>query len=233
MPTPNTLNSSCVVLVPYTGTIVTECDLALQVLESRGYVVRRTPGYSAIDVARNEMAFKALQDGFLETMWIDSDIGFNPDSIDYLRSLNLPIVCGIYPKKGRRDLACSTLPETKTIVFGQNGGLLELRYAGTGFMLVQKVAYVTIYERLKLPLCNDAFASPCIPFFQPLVRPLENSNWYLAEDFAFCERARQAGLKIMADTTVRLWHLGQYRYGWEDAGRDIQRFSDYTFHVAK
>ena len=66
MPTPNALNSSCVVLVPYTGAIVTECDIALQVLESRGYVVRRTPGYSAIDVARNEMAFKALEDGFRE-----------------------------------------------------------------------------------------------------------------------------------------------------------------------
>ena len=73
--------------------------MALRELENRGYVVRRTPGYSAIDVARNELAFKALQDGFAETMWIDADIGFEPDSVDRLRSQDLPIVCGIYPKK--------------------------------------------------------------------------------------------------------------------------------------
>jgi hypothetical protein len=35
----------------------------------------------------------------------------------------------------------------------------------------------------------------------------------------------------MADTTIRLWHVGTYRYGWEDAGRDVERFGDYTFHV--
>jgi len=117
------------VLVPHTGAIVTECDMALQELERRGYVVRRVPGYSAMDVARNELAFKALKDGFQETMWIDSDIGFEPDSIDRLRSHNLPMVVGLYPKKGRRDLACTTLPETKLIVFGKNGGLIEVRLA--------------------------------------------------------------------------------------------------------
>jgi len=226
-------NSACVVLVPHTGTIVVECDLALQELERRGYVVRRVPGYSAIDVARNELAFKALKDGFQETMWIDSDIGFEPDSIDRLRSHNLPMVVGLYPKKGRRDLACTTLPETKLIVFGKNGGLIEVWYAGTGFMHVRRTVYDTIFDKLKLPVCNESFGTPHLPYFQPMVHPLDNGHWYLAEDYAFCERARQAGFKIMADTSVRLWHLGNYRYGWEDAGRDIQRFSDYTFHVSK
>ena len=30
-----------------------------------------------------------------ETLWIDSDIGFEPDSVEQLRSHRLPIVCGI------------------------------------------------------------------------------------------------------------------------------------------
>ena len=42
--------------------------------------------------------------------------------------------------------------------------------------------------------------------------------WYLGEDYSFCERARQCGYKIMADTSIRLWHIGEYAYGWEDAG---------------
>jgi hypothetical protein len=28
-----------------------------------------------------------------------------------------------------------------------------------------------------------------------------------------------------------LWHVGPYRYGWEDAGRDAERFGDHTFHI--
>jgi hypothetical protein len=30
----------------------------------------------------------------------------------------------------------------------------------------------------------------------------------------------------MADTSIRLWHIGEYAYGWEDAGleKDRQRF---------
>jgi hypothetical protein len=35
----------------------------------------------------------------------------------------------------------------------------------------------------------------------------------------------------MADTTLRLWHLGSYPYGWEDAGRGVERFETYHFEV--
>ena len=30
----------------------------------------------------------------------------------------------------------------------------------------------------------------------------------------------------MADTTIRLWHIGNYEYGWEDAGREVNRFAN-------
>ena len=62
--------------------------------------------------------------------------------------------------------------------------------------------------------------------------PMPTINVYLAEDWAFCERARAAGLPIFADPSIRLWHFGRYGYGWEDAGRSTERFDIYTasFH---
>jgi hypothetical protein len=54
---------------------------------------------------------------------------------------------------------------------------------------------------------------------------------YLAEDFAFCHRARSCGFKIMADTRIRLWHVGRYRFGWEDAGGDPKRYGDYRYRI--
>ena len=35
----------------------------------------------------------------------------------------------------------------------------------------------------------------------------------------------------MADTTIRLWHVGNHAYGWEDAGRDLERFETFTLNL--
>jgi GT2 family glycosyltransferase len=55
--------------------------------------------------------------------------------------------------------------------------------------------------------------------------------WYLGEDFAFCERARRSGYRIFADTTIRLRHIGNYGYSWEDAGSQLPRYATYHFHM--
>lgn len=55
------------------------------------------------------------------------------------------------------------------------------------------------------------------------------TGWYLADDCSLRERARQCGYKIMADTSIRLWHIGSYAYGWEDAGQDRPRHDSFLF----
>jgi hypothetical protein len=249
-------NSKCVILVPAFGQPVPKCDAALRTLEQRGYPVRRVGGFSAVDQGRNQMASEAVHEGFAETMFIDTDIGFEADAVEQLRSHKLPIVAGLYPQPAARSLAGELLPETKTIVFGEDGGLIEIKYAAAGFLYVRREAYETIRDKLKLPLCNTRFGRGSWPFFQPYWVEAEGSGFgvqgsdggqetgdrrqetgadirhrYLTEDFAFCERARQAGLKIMADTSIRLWRVGTYGFGWEDAGRDPERFDTYHFHV--
>ncbi len=52
---------------------------------------------------------------------------------------------------------------------------------------------------------------------------------YLSEDYAFCERAGQAGHRIVVDSTIRLGHVGKYNYAWEDAGQAIPRVTGATF----
>lgn len=223
----------CVILVPFNGFIHQECDDALKELERRGYQVRRVGGYAAIDQGRNQMATDALLEGFEETLWIDSDVGFHPDAVDQLRSHPHPMVCGIYPQKGKRALACHVMPGSPSMTFGQRGGLVELLYAGTGFLLIRREVYLRMFAQLELEVCNERFGHPTIPFFLPMVRPIEEGYWYLAEDYAFCERARRCGFSIYADTSIRLWHIGYYRYGWEDAGLDRQRFGTFTLNFGE
>jgi hypothetical protein len=220
----------CAILVPFSGFIHPPCDNALRELERRGYQVRRVGGYAAIDQGRNQMATDALLDGFEETMWIDSDVEFNPDAIDQLRAHGLPLVSGVYAQKGRRALASHVIPGTPKMVFGQGGGPTEILYAATGFLLVRREVYLKVQNRLGLPVANERFGSPTIPFFQPMMYPIEDGYWYLAEDYAFSERVRSVGYKVVADTSIRLWHLGGYQYGWEDAGTDRERTGSFTLN---
>lgn len=225
--------SRCVVLVPVGGHVERECERSLVALESRGYVVRRVYGYSAIDQARNVIASRALADGFDELMWIDSDIGFDPGDVERLRAHELPLICGIYAKKGDRSVACHLLPDTERVIFGNGGGPLEILYAGTGFLHTRREVYETIAHHEKLPVCNERFGSAITPYFQPLIIPDGSGHWYLGEDFAFSERARRSGFQVMADSRIRLDHYGRHGFSWEDMGADKPRYASYDFRVTR
>jgi hypothetical protein len=211
--------SKCIVLVPVGGLIDPRCEQALHALERRGYSVRRVQGFSAIDFGRCVLASEALAGGYDELMWIDSDIGFQPGDVDRLRAHNLPFTCGIYPKKSRPEFACDFLPGTRELPFGKDGGLHEVRYVGFGFVHTRREVYDAVRTRLELPTCNQRFGKPIVPYFLPLLAADGPGMWYLSEDYAFCERARRCGYRVMMDTTIKLWHVGSYGYSWDDVAR--------------
>jgi hypothetical protein len=70
------------------------------------------------------------------------------------------------------------------------------------------------------------------PFFQPLiVSPPDGGFHYLGEDWSFSHRLAQSGVQLLADTSFRLWHFGDYGYSWEDAGADRTRYRTYNFRI--
>lgn len=223
----------CVILVPVYGRIEPACEEGLRELEARGYPVRRVYGYSAIDQARSAIASVALDDGFAELMWIDADIAFAARDVERLRAHRLPFTCGIYPRKGVRGLACDLGEAASAVRFGEPGGPVAIKRTGMGFVHTRRTVYETIARTQSLPTCNEIFGERLVPYFLPMIVAENGGHTYLAEDYAFSERARRSGFAIVADTTIRLWHMGTYGYGWEDAGRDVERYADYLFHVTR
>jgi hypothetical protein len=209
------------------------CALSLGQLESRGYPVRRLYGFAQIDVARNKLATEALADGFEELMWIDADIAFEPIAVDRLRSHGLALTAAIYPKKVEKELSSQLLPGTEALTFGAGGGLVEIKYAAGGFLHTRREVYLEIQRREAVPVCNAHLGRPTIPFFQPMILSETTGATYLAEDFAFSERARRCGYAIVADTTIRLQHIGIYGYSWEDVGGSLPRAGTYTLRVGR
>ena len=85
---------------------------------------------------------------------------------------------------------------------------------------------------LELPYCRMAerFAWP---FFQPTVVEEDGEKRYLGEDYSFCWRCHQIGIKPMVDTSFRLYHIGDYAYGIEEASgpQYLDRGRNIEYHV--
>jgi hypothetical protein len=222
-----------VVLVPHLNGIEWECEQALRRLEQAGVRVVRRGGCSAIDAARNELISDALHDGATAMLFIDADIGFDPADALRLLARPEPVISGVYPKKGMRELASAFAPGVKEVLFGPDAvGPYPLKYAATGFLRVRAGVLRRMIADLRLPLCNTHWGRGLWPFFQPLIVPHGPDKWhYLGEDWSFSHRLGQIGVTPLADTSIRLWHWGNYGFGWEDAGRTVDRFRSYTYHL--
>ena len=140
-------------------------------------------------------------------------------------------------------MAIHVLPGSERIQLRTGGGLVEIRYAATGFLRVRREVYETIQQKLALPICNTRFGERVVPYFHPMVIRDERSPapnalhstgedyWYLGDDYSFCERVKQAEFRVVADSTIRLMHYGTYAYSWEDAGADVTRYASYDYRL--
>lgn len=219
--------SRCVVLVPVARHVETACENGLRSLEQAGYSVWRVYGHSDIARGRSIMATEALADGFEELLWIDSDVVFTLADVDRLRGHGAPVVGGLYPLKGRRKMAVTLLERERAIQFGEGGGLIEVKHVATGFLHTHRSVYEAVEKHHALPRCRGDKPCGIVPYFLSAIVEEHGAHSYLSEDFSFCWRVRAAGLRVLADTTIRLGHVGSYTYYWEDAGGELPRHASY------
>lgn len=209
---PNSLDfkvGSTVILVPVANSIEPAVDDVLRQLEKRGYTVWRKYGFSAIDQGRCVLAQQALDQGFEHLFWIDADVCFWQYDIDKVIQLGLPFVSAPYSVKGWPALTTEFVD--KNIILGETGGLYEVKFAATGFMYTHRSVYQKIidkYNMQRVKIWGGQYE--VYPFFLPL---LFNGE-YLGEDFAFCHRLRDAGVKLYCDTRIQLAHIGKYSYSF-------------------
>ena len=220
--------------VPVARFIELDCDHCLRGLEALGVRVDRSKGSSAIDIARNIRATDAIRDGYESILFIDSDIMFDPvDAVSLLRSPE-PVIAGAYAAKrlGNGQLNVRFDDDVKSV---RVGPWAERPYpvlsVGAGFLRIKTDALRYMVKELDLPYCRmaDRFAWP---FFLPLVVVEDGEKRYLGEDYAFCYRCRLAGIVPKVDTSFRVYHIGDYAYGVEEAGGEyIARSRNIEYRV--
>jgi hypothetical protein len=207
-----------VVKVPVHRFIDTDTYDCLRGLEDLGVRVDYSKGASAIDLTRSVLATDAVREGMESILFIDSDMFFNPaDAVKLLLS-DAPVIAGAYAAKklGNADFG----PWVTSVNMGHWAKEpIPVRKVGTGMMRIKTSLLVRMRDELELPYCRMAHTYGW-PFFMPVIVQEDGETRYLAEDYAFCWRCHQLGVAPMVDTSFRLYHLGDYAYGWEEGAGD-------------
>lgn len=165
---------------------------------------------SLIYDARNNLAQRAVENGFDRILWLDSDMHFEPDLMErFMARLDegLEFVTGLY---------FSRKPPSKPVVY-QN---VSTRDAGGGAVIPVADPFKEIPEGLfevagcgfggcmmtvdLLRAVNERYGLP----FSPILG--------FGEDLSFCTRARQLGAVIVCDGSIRLGHVGYHEYTIDD-----------------
>ncbi len=199
--------------------------LALERLASKGEVsvecdYKILSNDSLLPRVRNTAVSHFLEGDSDYFITIDDDIGFAPEAIPLLVSNDRDIVCAMYPMRSPEFPIYSARPKLEMMndrEFNLNveeGHLIELDYASTGFLLVRR----NVVEAMAKAYEDEAydenlpsrFKKKTYNLYNPMVFKHPNGKTeYLSEDWAFCERARRIGFRIWGDTNVSLGHMGR------------------------
>jgi len=171
-----------------------------------------------IDVARNRIAEKCLDTGCKWLFFWDSDVLIESDTLERLMAHNLPIVSGLYYKRhphtcprcgGRRITPAMWVraervgrkpePGKKYIAITKfpMGKLVDADVIGMGCCLIHR----RVLERIRELFPKKPF------FYYSHGREKEG----VSEDFSFCELAKQAGFRILVDTSVVTKHITEFK----------------------
>jgi hypothetical protein len=201
---------------------------------------------SLITRARNYLVDEFLRSDCTHLMFIDSDIGFDPNDVIALSVIaqegtDKDIVCGPYPKKciawekikravdkGFADKDPQQLERyVGDYVFNPKEGStsipldepVEVLEGGTGFMIIRRdslekfaKAYPQYYYKPDHVRTEHFDGSrEILMAFQAEVDPI--SKRYLSEDYWFCQKAQEIGLKTWLCPWMKLQHMGSYVFG--------------------
>lgn len=206
---------------------------------------------SLITRARCVLSARFLKSQSTHLLFIDADIGFNPEAVFRLLESNKDIATAVYPKKAfnwaeieskLKDSECKEPVQMMGLDYninlvGETGtienGFVKVLDSATGFMLVKKSVLETMAQHYsKDLLCvNDlpgdrsdpGYPTEYVALFDCMIDPL--SRRYLSEDYAFSRRAQALGFEVWADVTAPLAHIGNYTFGGDISERFKMTYS--------
>ena len=199
---------------------------------------------SLITRARNTITSMFLDDqDYIGThlLFIDADIGFQPENIERLIRADKDIACGIYPRKcihwnqvidavkrnpniSEEEVSYKGLGYNLNFQDPKNirlqGGFVEVMEAATGMMLIKRDVFIKMqkaYPERKYKsdqIVNGSVwkSDNCYDFFGVGKLPWDKDERYLSEDYYFSRLWSNIQGKIYADVASPLTHQGNMHF---------------------
>jgi hypothetical protein len=156
--------------------------------------------------------FLAFEPKSTHLMFVDADIGFEPEEIIKLVLADKDVIGGLYPKKALPiSYVVNKAPNSKT-----EGEMITVSNLGTGFLLIKRQVIETLIQRNPDLFYRDAIGldERYSPFkyaiFDTMIDPATKE--YLSEDYVFCKRWRDIGGEVWAHLGITLRHAGYYSF---------------------
>jgi hypothetical protein len=187
-------------------------------------------GDALITRARASLVAQFLDDpSATHLLFVDADIGFEPNQVLRLINCGADVCAAVYPIKridwdkvrtvtqtNRANPAAAALdyvfdvPDPNAVV--TSAGFAKVRYAGSGFLMVRRRALEKMcahYSNLQYKRDHSMEAAiPSSNRFALFDCMIDEDGTYLSEDFSFCKRWTDIGGEIWADLDSRLSHVG-------------------------
>lgn len=172
-------------------------------------------GQAVICRARQEMTYKFLQTDCTHFMQLDDDIQLPPDAIVKLVEADKPIVGGAYRLK--QNVSEAALRAFRTFnTKDVPDELVKVKYLSTGCFLQKREAVEAMWDKYtNLKYRASSTTDTNEGERRALYMAMIHDGEYLSDDWAYCQRATDAGYDIWLHTGVKCGHWGIYNYEFE------------------
>lgn len=168
--------------------------------------------------ARNNIAHDFLKSGQQKMLWLDSDIGFEPEMVFQLYSRNLPIVAAPYTHKKPAPPGQPPAWSARAIdgeVPDPRTALQKVAAVGTGFLMIDRQVFLDIIAKFGPQIAfiedwNEGTGEQKYDFYREGVVHDPEFGYpqptFVTEDFYFCYMARKCGYEILVDCSFYVNH---------------------------
>ena len=173
--------------------------LSLRIIGEAQYAIAQS---SLVYDSRNILSVQAICGGFDRTLWLDSDLTFDPDLMERLSKRldeGADLASGLYFSRkppfrpviydGCRIAEVNGKRQNIAVVYDDYPeGVFDIEACGFGGVMIRTKLLNAVREKFGHPFS-----------------PIEG----FGEDLSFCMRAANLGAKMVCDSTVKMGHIGQ------------------------
>lgn len=179
-----------------------------------------TTNESLITRARNTSVSTFMKHDFEAMMFLDADIQFKAEDVaklwNEMAENDRDIMVAAYPMK-RPGSDVTAWKNGQLVKLDDLNGITEVDYAGTGFMLIRRRVFEAMEKMSPQSAYDEGNVGKCYAHFDTGVvsdkpMPEWKDRFYCSEDYWFCRKARNLGMKIHLDPSIRLGHVGRFVY---------------------